>query len=246
MEGFLKLKHPNVSVNCVDAIRKSINVNFSAENLYRKKFINKHLKMKKRLHNVNEAAAQNSNNITLEVQLDTFFVWDFTESYHINISNVNHLTGRIEFPTFDKRNVLLKFAGASDQIVYTREKPRHLVSSIVNVKMAPLSSSRVYFNYYTFDNICVNELDFVMGNESTLQIPFDAPNSCPLEFYGLTVGVVDILNENPNLITSDHGNNDFQLKLEHVNGKYILKGFPAIEKLSSAEIKTVISDADDL
>lgn len=247
MEGFLKLKHPNLSVACVDAIRKEIHVNFSVENLYRKKFINKHLKMEKRLQNVNEAIAQNLNNFTHKIPLDTFFVWDFMESYSLNIINMNHLSGRIEFPTFDKRNVLLEFCGEPDQIVHTKQKPRHLVSSVVTVKMTPLSSNRVHFNYYTFDNIFIHELDFVIGNRSTLHIPpLNAQFSCPSEFlHGLSVGVLELLNENPNLITSAHDHNEFQLKLEHINGKYILKGFIIIETLSSAEIKTVISDVDD-
>lgn len=246
-KGFFDRKYQSLSVECLEAVIHEICVDFVVQSIFHKKLINKHAKLKKRLHDVNEGLAQNPDNVEKDVQLDTFFVWDSTETFSINMRNVNGLSGRIQLPTFHNLNVSIEFFAGSDQLIHSIDKPIHLVSQPVKVKMDPLSSNRVNFNFYTFENVCSYEVDFLMGNRSTIRLPYNPRLPCPSELsQGLTINVWDFFNENPNFLKTADYNRDHQLKLEFTNGKYVLKGFPLVETLSSAEIKFTISDKDDL
>lgn len=243
---FIQQNTQSLSAECLEAIKTEICVNFVVQSIFRKKLINKHGKLKKHLHNVNEAFVKNADNIEKEVKLDTFFVWDTMESFTINMSNVNGLSGHIQIP-FHKLNKSIEFLAGSDEIIHSFDKPIHLVSQEVRVKMKPLSSNRIQFNFYSFNDVCNYEMEFVMGNNSKINLPYNPRLPCPSELsHGLSINIWDFLNENKNFFNSADYNRDHQLKLELNDGKYVLKGFQLVEILSSAEIMSVISDNDDL
>lgn len=246
MEHFFRAKNSTLSTNCLRQLKKKLGVEFVVGNVHRKKFINKHEKLNKQLYNVNEAFARNPNKIKQEIQLETFFVTDATEAYRINISKVDGLMGEFKFPSIQNREIFLVFFG-SNELLYSIDKPLRLVSPQLKIKMDPLSLCRVNFNYYTFDNVWNYEIDFEISNTSTIQFPYNLQESCPSELSPrLSLNVYSFLAQSPNFIKTLNYNNDQQIKLELINGTYILKGFPLIEQLSCAEVDTVISDKDDL
>lgn len=246
MEQFFRIKNLNMSAKCLRQLMKNLDVELVVENIHRKKLINKHKKLNKQLYNVNEAVARNPNNIKHDVQLETFFVTDAMEAYSINISKVNGLMGKFQFPSIQNLEISLQFFG-SDRFIHSIEKPFRLVTQPFKIKMDPLSSNRVKFNYYTYDNVYNYEVDFELRNTSTIRFLHNEQDQCLSELSPrLSLNVLGFFEENPNIIESINHNNEQQIKFEYVNGKYILKGFPLIEKLSCAEVRTVISDKDDL
>lgn len=246
MDEFFRVQNQSVSENCLRQLKQKLIVEFVVENVYRKKFINKHEKLNKQLYNVNEAFARNPNPIQREIVVETFFVTDATETYNINISNVTGLIGEFQFLSHQDRKISLKFLD-SVQLIHFTEKPFRLVTRPIKLKMDAMSSRRVNFNYYTYDNYRYYEIQFEMSNTSTIRFPYSLQEPCPSEQSPQhSLNVYSFFDEHANFVKSLDNKNDQQINLAHVNGKYILKGFPLIEKLSSAEVKTVVSDKDDL
>lgn len=240
MVEFLRAK--NYSTDCWQQVENEFSVQFFVEKIFRKKLINKHKQLNKKLFNVNEAFAQNPQNTKQEVQLQTFFVSDSIEVYDITINKVGGLFGEFQFPSVQNTDVLLQFLG-SNQLARTINKSIRLVTPPVKIQMDPLSSHRVNFNYYTYENIWNYELEFKISNKSIIKFPYSSSAHCPSQ---ITLNVLNFIEEESKFITSLHYDDDQQIKLIHTNGTYILKGFPLIEKLSSVEVKSVISDKDDL
>lgn len=246
LREYVRVKNLSLSASCLRLMEKKISVNFVVGNVYRKKFLNKHEKLNRQLYNVNEAFARNPDNIKRVVQLETFFVTDATEAYSINISKVNGIVGEFQFPSVKNQEISLELSG-SEEFFYSIKKPFRLATRPFKIKMEPLSSNRVNFNYYTYDNVCYYEIGFELRNTSTIQFPYNAHELCPSETSPrLLLNVVSFFKENPNFFDSPIYKSGQQIKLEHFNGTYILKGFPLVEKLSSAEVKRIISDKDDL
>lgn len=247
MEQFFREKNSTLSENCLRQLKKKVGVEFVVENVFRKKLINKHEKLNKKLYNVNEAFVKNPNEITQEVQLETFFVTEAMEKYRINISSVDGLMGEFQFPSVRNRDIFLVFFG-SKRLLHAIDKPFRLVTRQFKIKMDPLTMRRVNFNYYTFKNVWNYEVQFEISNTSTIQFPYNVEESCPSERSPrLSLNVCNFLDKYPNFVESlNYTSDDQQIKLDHINGNYILKGFPVIEELSSAEVVTVLSEKDEL
>lgn len=246
MEQFFREKNSTLSSDCLRQLKKKVGVEFVVESVYHKKLINKHEKLHKKLYNVNEAFVKNPNEIKQEVQLETFFVTDAVEKYRINISSVDGLMGEFHFPSVRERAIFLVFFG-SNQLLHAIDKPFRLVTRQFKIKMDPMTMRRVNFNYYTFENVWNYEIQFEISNTSTIQFPYNAHESCPSERSPrLSLNVCNFLDKNPHFVESLNYSSDQQIKLDHINGKYILKGFPLIEQLSSAEVVPVLSEKDEL
>ncbi|XP_031623099.1 uncharacterized protein LOC116340642 [Contarinia nasturtii] len=240
MEEFIRAN--NYSTDCLQQVKNQISVEFFVDKMFRKKLINKHNELNKKLYNVNEAFAHNLQNTKKDVQLQTFFVSDSTEVYDITINKVNGLFGEFQFSSVQMTEILLQFIG-SNQLKHSIHKSIRLVTEPVKIKMDPLSSNRVNFNYYTFDNVWNYEIDFEISNKSIIKFPYNPSALYPSE---ITLNVLNFIESHPNFITSLNYDNEQQIKLININGTYILKGYPVIEKLSSAQVKAIISDKDDL
>ncbi|XP_055299039.1 uncharacterized protein LOC129566810 [Sitodiplosis mosellana] len=246
MEQFFRARNSTLSTDCLRQLKKRIGVEFVVEKVYRKKLINKHEGLNRQLYNVNEAFARNPNGIKQDVQLETFFVTDATETYRINISKVEGLMGAFQFPSIQNRKIFVVFVG-SNELYYSVDKPLRLATQQMKIKMDPMSLCRVNFNYYTFDSVWNYEVAFEISNTTTIQFPYNLQEPCPSkQSPRLSLNVCSFFAQNLNFVESINYNNEQQIQLEHTNGKYVLKGFPLIEQLSSAEVGTVISDKDDL
>lgn len=246
MEEFYHVHNQRLTADCLQQVSKEISMEFAVDHVLRKKLINKHEQLNKQLYNVNEAYARNPMNATQEIHLQTFFVSDSTEVYKIRINKVSGLSGAFQFPSVQKKQILLEFFG-SDHLIHTMNEPIRIVTPPVKIKMDPLSSNRVNFNYYTYENIWKYEIDFEISNQSTIYLPYNSQVSCPSELMPkLSLNLLNFFKDNPNFVASINYSDDQQIKLDHANGTYLLRGFPLVEKLSSTEVKTVISDKDDL
>lgn len=237
----------NLTNDCLDQLKKCINVNFTVKIFHRKNTINKHEKMNKHLVDVNTAFVRNPKDTHDVVNVETFFVWDFIETYSMDMSKVSGLSGTVQVPSSRSELSAFEFFG-TNKVSHTTEKAIRLVSNPPRLRMDPLSSNRVNFNKYTFDSCWQYTVDFEIGNESSVSFPFpSAQGDCPSHHsQRLSINVMDFFKENANFVDSINYSDVDDIKIVHSNGKYILKGFPLIEKLSTAEIDTVISDKDNL
>lgn len=246
MQEFIRVQKSNVSTALLEQ-SQNVHVHFVIEDIFRKKLINKHKKLNKKLYTVNEALAQNPKNSKQMVQLDTYFVWDLIETYRINMNDVSGLFGQIAFPTADKNQIALNFSGPNRGFKRSSSRSIRLMSETIEVKMDPSSTNRVNLNYYTFDNVWTYETDFQISNESRIDYPYIADEACAFKVPPeISLNVVNFLKTNPNVIGAINKANNLKIKLEHSNGKYVLRGFTTIEKLSSGEILSVVADKDDL
>lgn len=242
MEKHIETHKLNISLE-----QNPIRVNFVVKEIFRKKLLNKHKKLNKKLYNVHEAFAQNPHQSKKTIRLDTFFVWDLDECYRLNINDLDGLSGQIEFPTADKQKMVVNFTGSERSFARSINRLVRKISDLIEIKMDPMTKNHINLNYYTFDTVWTYRTDFEISDTSTINIenspcPFEASTSSPK----VSINVVDFLDHNRNFIDSINYENNHKIKLEHLSGKYILSGFMAIEKLSTGEITNVVSDKDDL
>lgn len=242
MEKHIETYKLNISLE-----QNPIYVNFEVKEIFRKKLLNKHKKLNKKLFTVNEALAQNPHQSKRTIRLDTFFVWDLNESYRLNINDLDGLSGQIEFPTADKQEIVVNLTGSERGFARSINRLVRKISDPIKIKMDPMTKNHINLNYYTFDTVWTYRTDFEINNTSTINIenspcPAEASPSSPK----VSINVVDFLDHNRNFIDSINYENNHKIKLEHLSGKYILRGFMTIEKLSSGEITTVVSDKGDL
>lgn len=242
MEKHIEIHKLNISLE-----KNPIHVNFVTKGIFRKKLLNKHRKLNKKLYTVNEAFAQNPHQSKKTIRLDTFFVWDLNEFYRLNINDLDGLSGQIEFPTADKQDIVVNLTGSERGFARSINRLVRKISDPIKIKMDPMTKNHINLNYYTFDTVWTYRTDFEINNTSTINIEY---SPCPYEAFPsppkVSINVVEFLNHNRNFIDSINYENNHKIKLEHLSGKYILRGFMTIEKLSSGEITNVVSDKDDL
>lgn len=241
MEEIFKQNNQTLNADCRKEFENQLFMNLIVENVYRKRFTSKHEKFNRQLLDVNEGFARNPDAVEREVLLSTFFEWNYLDSYNICIDRLSGISGIVKFQTSRNQSIFLTFSG-DEKYNQCSEKTVRSLTPITKIKMKPLSSCRVHFNYYSFDNVWNYELDFEISRRSIINIPNYLKYCVPGWWPKLPLNIVEFLESNPNFYQTIKYDNGEQPKLRNENGIFILKGFPLTESISTAELQTEILD----
>lgn len=98
------------------------------------------------------------------------------------------------------------------------------------VMIAPLTKMNFTFNFFQYDDINNYFLDFQIANNSTLTHPEIGTNS---KLVNVTKPLGDFLEKHINFLSTLKYESETALKLVVDEGRFVLKNFPTIEKLTN-------------
>lgn len=239
MEEFVKQNNQTLDADCRKEFENQLFMNLIVESVYRKRLTSKHEKFNRQLHDVIGGFAQNPDAVEREVLLPTFFEWNYLDSYSIYIDRLSEISGIVKFQTSRNQTISLNFSG-DEKYNQRSQKTVQSLTPITKIKMKPLSSCKVHFNYYSFDSVWNYEIDFKISRRSIINIPNYLKYCVPGWWPKLPLNIVEFLESNPNFYQLNKYDNYDHPKIINENGIFILKWFLLTENLSTTELETEI------
>lgn len=230
------------SIECPELLAAT-KIDYSIANMVEKQYIGRGKRINKIVFHSTDTEAVN-NSPSQQVITTIPFSLTFIQSFELKISKTKQITsnGKGKNLWVYKTKTTITFTQQEEETRSETNETTILFAS-QNVNIAPLTRMNVSFNFFQYDDINNYFLDFEIDNNSTFRHPDVDVNSTVIT---TTSPLTNFLRNHIDFLSTLKYENENMLKLQANDGKFVLRNFPASEKMTNYGVDVVFGKAKNI
>lgn len=215
---------------------------YNVLSLDRQEYVGRADKQNKIIIHSTDTEAVNNSPSKQEVQTVSYSI-KVTQYYEVVITKTSDISSEVGITiAFLRFGLAFKFAKTTKETKRASNETT-LEAPSQKVVVDPYTKLNVTFNFYQYNDINKYYLDFEIGKNSTIYHP-DVDARSNVVFVKKPIG--EFLEKNVDFLSTLSYEHDTDIKIEAKEDKFILRNFPATEKLTNFGVDVVYGKPEEI